>query len=425
MVKHNSGRVLVLGDDMRVFLTVVRALGRAGKIVDAAPFDHRSPALRSRYIDTVHSLPDYAADPASWRSNLRRLLDEYGYDLVVPCVDPAIIALDSDRSAHAGAIVAIPDAAAMDVFFDKERTHGMCRDLGVATCPATRLDLVADPDALVARFGLPLVIKPSRSYTSERMQTAGKVEIIHSEGELAGVLAGIEEPAAYLVEGFFDGDGTGISLLAKDGEILQAFQHRRLREGKGGCSSYRISETLHPEMLEACQRICRHTRHTGVCMFEFRRDPKSGQWVLLEINARFWGSMALPLALGVDFPNMLYDLLVHDIVHPRRDYRVGVRSRNLVLDGYNIAMRPFQAPRVSPMRWSLDFLDYLLLPLRLATGGEHSDSLVLDDVGPGLWEFLAVPAGIVGKIGLPRRAGKSLDPAIGRHRPAPDLSGPG
>ena len=264
------------------------------------------------------------------------------------------------------AAIAIPGASSMDAFFDKEQTHAMCRGLGVPTCPATRLDLVEDPEALAARFGLPMVIKPSRSYTSGRMKTAGKVEIVHSEKELGQVLASIEDPSSYLAEGYFEGDGTGISVLAQNGEILQAFQHRRLREGKGGCSSYRISEVLHPQMLEACEKVCRHTRHTGVCMFEFRRNSETGRWVLLEINARFWGSMALPVALGIDFPNLLYDLLVRDIASPRRDYRVGVRSRNLVLDGYNIAIRPFQTPRISLRRWSLDLLDYLMMPLHSA-----------------------------------------------------------
>lgn len=424
MVKNISNRVLVLGDDMRICLTVVRALGRAGKVVDVAPFDAGSPALRSRYINRVHPLPDCASDLAGWRSALQRLVETEGYDLVVPCADPAIIALDSDRSFPAGTAVAIPSAATMDVFFDKEKTHEMCRSLDVATCPSMRLDLVDDRAALASRFGLPLVIKPSRSYTAERMKTAGKVEIVHSDDELAGVLAGITEPDAYLVEGYFEGRGTGISVLAKDGEILQAFQHRRLREGKGGCSSYRISEALQPDMLEACERICRHTAHTGVCMFEFRHDPQSGRWVLLEINARFWGSMALPVSLGVDFPNMLYDLLVRDVVHPRRDYKVGVRSRNLVLDGYNIAVRPFQTPRVSLRGWALDALDYALVPVRLATGSERSDSLVLDDWRPGLSEFIGLPAGIVRKIGTSRQAKGSADPSLGQPQATPDLRGP-
>ena len=40
-------KVLVLGDDMRIFLSIVRSLGRAGKEVHAVPLNWQSPALNS------------------------------------------------------------------------------------------------------------------------------------------------------------------------------------------------------------------------------------------------------------------------------------------------------------------------------------------------------------------------------------------
>ena len=60
------------------------------------------------------------------------------------------------------------------------------------------------------------------------------------------VLVSLTDRSRYLVESYFEGSGVGVSVLAHEGEILQIFQHRRLREGKGGNSSYRISETVNP-----------------------------------------------------------------------------------------------------------------------------------------------------------------------------------
>ena len=45
MTETTSGRVLVFGDDMRIFLAIVRSLGRAGKEVHVVPFDWHAPAL--------------------------------------------------------------------------------------------------------------------------------------------------------------------------------------------------------------------------------------------------------------------------------------------------------------------------------------------------------------------------------------------
>jgi predicted ATP-grasp superfamily ATP-dependent carboligase len=389
-ISTHSPHVLVLGDDMRIFLAVVRAFGRAGKTVHAAPLDMHSPALKSRYIAAIHRLPDYSQDPHAWQEAMLDILRSQSIDLVVPCSDPWIIALDRHRQALAGYNIAIPPAAAMEELFDKEQTHIICGKLGIPVSRAARLDAADTAAALVAAHGLPLVIKPRRSYWLDRLDTWGKVHIVESELQLQEVMAGLPEPSRYLVESYFEGAGVGVSVLAREGEILQAFQHRRLREGKGGSSSYRISEPVNPELRAACAKICTHTRHTGVCMFEFRVDMQTGRWVLLETNARFWGSMPLPLALGLDYPNLLYDLVVRDIAKPERGYEIGVRSRNFLLDGYNLFKRLRQIRPANVIPWLVDAGDFCLQPLRWLGGREYSDSFVLDDIRPALWELVAL-----------------------------------
>src|SRR5439155_10720352 len=133
-------------------------------------------------------------------------------------------------------------------------------------------------------------------------------------------------------------------------------------------------------------KICAHTDLTGVCMFEFRWNPSTHDWVLLETNARFWGSSPLPLSLGVDFPRFLYDLLVHQVRHPAVQYRVGIRGRNLVLDGFNLlsSVRNLRGGRIG--NWLGDLADFLTQPIRWISGRERSDSFVSDDLRPALWE---------------------------------------
>jgi hypothetical protein len=123
-------RVLVLGDDMRIFLAVVRSLGRAGKEVHAAPFDWHAPALRSKYISMVHHFPRYSDDPSGWQAALLRTLQTHAFNLVVPCCDRAILPLHLHREEFAGYRIAIPNATAMRLLFDKECTRQLCHELG-------------------------------------------------------------------------------------------------------------------------------------------------------------------------------------------------------------------------------------------------------------------------------------------------------
>jgi predicted ATP-grasp superfamily ATP-dependent carboligase len=251
----------------------------------------------------------------------------------------------------------------------------------------------------VREFGLPLVIKPRRSYWIDGLDRWGAAHVIDSLEELAHVLGHTTDHARCLVEGYFAGQGGGISVLADDGTILQAFQHRRLREGKGRSSSYRMSLPLHPAMLADCAKICAHTRLTGVAMFEFRDNPETGAWVLIEINARFWGSMALPLSLGLDFPNLLYDLLVRGMRQPARPYPAGIRSRNLMLDAYYLAT---ELKTNGKRRWLRDAADFALQPVRWATGREFSDGFSIDDLRPGFQEMATALSGRLSRFRGPK-----------------------
>lgn len=390
MTNENQGRVLVFGDDMRIFLTVVRSLGRAGLEVHAAPFDATSPALKSKYIAKIHHFPRYSSDPKGWLAAVSEVLRAQPFDLVVPCSDNAILPLDLNRHALAQYRLAIPSARAMEFLFDKELTRQLCGELGIPVVEGKRIDIGDNAKELVSRFGLPIVIKPRRSYWTDRLDNWGKVLILDNEEEVQAALDGLDEPWRYLAEGYFEGTGTGVSVLAKDGKILQAFQHRRLREGRGGNSSFRVSEPVHADLLQAAEKICTRMNITGVCMFEFRFNDASRKWILIETNCRFWGSIPLPVSLGVDFPRYLYDLMVKDKQPLAVGYRNGIKARNFVLDGYNLLKRLRDREHGGMGGWLRDFGSFSTQPLRWATGRERSDSFVLDDLKPAFAECAAL-----------------------------------
>ncbi len=397
--KKSHERVLVFGDDMRIFLAVVRSLGRAGKEVHAAPFNWHAPALKSRYISKVHCVPRYSDSPSAWCDAVLQVLEAHSFDLIVPCCDDrSLLAFHIHREEFAEYPIALPNPQVIDLLFDKELTRQACLELGIPVADGRLVRADDTAKGLASRFGLPLILKPRRSYWTDHLDTWGKVQIPESEAALQQQLSALDDPSRYLVESRFEGVGVGVSVLAQNGSILQAFQHRRLREGWGGASSYRISEPVDEDLHEACEKICRRVDLTGVCMFEFRWNPDDGRWILLETNARFWGSMPLPLSLGVDFPRFHYDLLAHGIVHAPKTYPAGVRSRNTVLDAFNLMAE------VRRLRWSqiggwIGALgDYLTQPLRWLDGRERSDSFVRDDLRPAFGECVLLLSSLKHRI---------------------------
>jgi predicted ATP-grasp superfamily ATP-dependent carboligase len=400
---------LVLGDDLRIFLTVVRSLGRAGIRVHAAPFDWHAPALKSKYVSEVHRLPGYSDDPEGWLSKLQTLVAEHQFELIIPCCDRAILPLDLHRSQINGTKLAIPQSTAMDRLFDKELTRDMATGAGIPVVPGRRLSSPDTAQELISEFGLPLVLKPSRSYAIDKLDTWGRVWIIENVSQLSQALAAIDEPGRYLVEGYFAGEGVGVSVISEGGNIALAFQHRRLREGWGGSSSFRISESVDEPLLDACRKICQRTALTGVCMFEFRVNRKRAKWVLLETNARFWGSLALPVSLGVDFPKYLYELLVNGVRPPSQTYRVGVRSRNVALDARNILSDLSRSGWTRLPETAGAIASFFAQPMNWLLGREISDTVVIDDLRPAFAELLDLTKAAVSTrrgLGMPRDRSK-------------------
>src|SRR5690606_34120351 len=121
----------------------------------------------------------------------------------------------------------------------------------------------------------------------------------------------------------------------------------------------------------------------GVAMVEFRWNRKTDEWIFVEINGRFWGSLPLAIASGADFPKFLYQLRVEGIQEFPRQYNTGICCRNWELDKNWLTSRgDAGAGRLSVYRRVT--LESALAVCRAVGGRERSDTLASDDLRPGL-----------------------------------------
>lgn len=303
-------RVLLLGDDLRAFLAIARSLGRRGVEVHAAPSDFSSPALKSRYIVAAHRLPPYPLDPQAWESALARLIADHGFAKVVPTSDSGLFMLRHHAEALGRDRIGIANEAALEIFSDKANTRALAERHGIAVAHGRLLGSGEKADDLAEALGLPLVLKPRASYALGDIATKRSARVVRDLAELDRQLRSGAWDGC-VAESFFPGVGVGLSVLASEGRILFAYQHRRLQESsETGASTRRVSEPADPALLAAARALAAAAGLDGVAMFEFRLDRRSGRHVLLEVNPRFWGSLPLAVAAGADFPALWWGLAV-------------------------------------------------------------------------------------------------------------------
>ena len=383
-----------MGDDTRGFLATVRSLGRQGIEVHAAPFDFRAPALSSKYITAVHDVPPWMGDGEAWRDAMRKLLTTHGFDFVIPCDERNLLPLHHRMAEFEGlARFAIPNRRAIDVLFDKHETRELAQAVGVPIAKGRLARPNENACAVLAELGAPVVVKPRRSYTIEGLAKRGRVHLTSDTAQLAQLLQDAE-PDSLLLESCFDGDGLGLSVLAHEGRLLQAFEHRRVHE-RSGSSFYRVSAAPTPDLVQACAAMAAAIAFTGVAMFEFKRNP-AGAWIMLEVNARPWGSLPLPVALGVDFPYRWYRLLVDGIETPPVPYQVGIFGRNLIPDLMSALADVESHP--TPLHKAGAFAQRVAGIRRILINAERQDVFVRDDPAPAQAELAAIVRGSVARV---------------------------
>ncbi len=378
---------LVLDGDTRAALAIVRSLGSHGVRVTVGAPALESLAGASRHAGRRLRLPDAMGDPEGLGETLVALAAREPDRVWFPVTDASLAVVDRIRDQLTSVRLPIPNREALAWAWDKDRLPELARAAGLHTPRTWRPAGIEEVGALADELRYPLVLKPRRSrWRGADGFVAGQVGYVNTPATLLttweAMHARIPEP---LIQEHVPGIGMGVFLLADRGRILARFAHRRLREKppSGGVSVLSESIPVPSELIEPCDRLMAELRWHGVCMVEFKLDARDGRPWLIELNPRFWGSLALAIAAGVDFPWLLFQLALGEPPDEMPAYRAGVRNR-----------------------WELGDLDHLLLRLRDPHGS------VVD--GAGRSRFQSLVAFLDPRAGRPE-VFRWSDPGPGWH----------
>lgn len=383
-----SAHILVLDGDMLPALAVARSLDRAGYRVTAASASASPITAHSRAIARHLRYPDPLLDRDGFLDWLDDHLQRNSHDLVIPVTERSLLPLSEQSRRFATQRIAMADPASLAVALDKSRTFALASTLDIPVPLGIEVQSLEQLDSLAEQLRFPVVVKPTHSvatdgsgYSRHAVSYAMDTDNLYRQCR-----ANLQHSPVILQE-YFDGIGMGVELIADRGELAYAFQHQRLHEVplSGGGSSFRKSVGLDPQLLDAAARLMRAAQWHGVAMVEFKWQPSSGDFRLMEINGRLWGSLPLAVAAGADFPAMLAELFLEGAVRPRPAYRQGIYCRNFSRDLYwhelVLRSRGDEINKVPAPGAVLHDLALTVLP------HHHFDAQQLADPLPGLIEI--------------------------------------
>lgn len=386
--------VLVTDAPSNANLAVVRSLGRRGIPIGVCGIDGEfNLSFHSRYASECFTVPSPNMDPSGYLSAVTAILRAGRYSVLFPTTERTIKLISAQRDVIPEQVrLPIPDREALDVALDKEQTVALAKELGVPL-PATWCPAGPEELATLAReLPYPVIVKPRETNflaPEGRLQKSGYV-IATNPAELGrGYRAIHERVPRPLIQEVVTGVGMGVFSVWNHGTPLAWFAHRRLREEdpRGSRASAAVSVPLEPNLAEWSMRLLKALGWHGVAMVEFKRNAETGQAWLMEINGRFWGSLALALAAGVDFPYYLYQVATGEPVDAPSSYPTGVTARDAVGELKHLVNVLWRSPRAGVVTMPGRLRTLLQAPVILDPR-RNSYNWTPDDPAPGRREWL-------------------------------------
>jgi predicted ATP-grasp superfamily ATP-dependent carboligase len=308
MTRHPApSPALVLGADSAIGLTVIRELGRHGVPVVAVGSAAHAVGGASRYATRFHQRPK-GGHPSEW---LPELIATMGATALFAVSEGDLLDLATMPLVIAGCRILTPRQPQLDIVLDKTRTLAAARSVGIDT-PASWQPLTGEDFAATARtLAYPLVLKwADPPAILSALAASGipfeKAEYVTGSEALLEVLARYDRIGTYpIAQTYVRGYGFGQMLMIGDGAVRLRFQHQRLREfpPSGGVSTLCASVPIerHSEQMAKSEALLTAIGWEGPAMVEYRHDPESGRYWLMEVNGRFWGSLPLASQSGAHF----------------------------------------------------------------------------------------------------------------------------
>ena len=331
-------KVLLTDGNFKHTLAAVRSLGKRGYEVTVLSHLSISISFYSKYCHHRVIAPDPEKDPR-FAAFLLDYVKKNHVDVLLPVSFAAVMQVSRIRHELEKHVkIPLADASALDIAGRKDRTIQYAQKIGIRVPKTWYPRTEAEVGTIAYEVSYPAVIKGS--------EESGFVRYADSPNELSEKYRMIARYSPVIQE-YVAGVGYGFFALYNHGTARAIFMHKRIREYPvtGGPSA--VAESVYdPTLRDAGLRLLDSLNWHGVAMVEFKRDEKSGEFVLMEINPKFWGSLGLSVAAGVDFPSLASRLAIDGDIEPVFQYETGVRYRWLFpADLFNVMTNPRGFPQ--------------------------------------------------------------------------------
>lgn len=310
-------RVLVTDGGHKNTLCIIRHLSKIGHEVSILHHKKSAPAY-SRYCKHLYLSPSIF-EKTEYIDFVIQIIRDSKFDVLIPVgAESYSIFSQCKERITPYTKIEIAEPEKIQIALNKAHTYKFAERIGVDYPKTIYPNNLTDAIYLSESLVFPVVVKPPLETKKAFKVTYFETQQALAEG-LPQIFSTLNQQIPIIQEKI-EGDGYGFYAVYKQGVIQQAFMHQRIREYpvKGGISSCAKS-IYNPELYQLGKKVLDELKWHGPAMVEFKREDKTGLFKLIEINPKFWGSLDLSMAAGINFPDLICKMAVQKSIIPK-DY---------------------------------------------------------------------------------------------------------
>ncbi len=135
-----------------------------------------------------------------------------------------------------------------------------------------------------------------------------------------------------LLEEWIGGTDYCVDCVRWNGFWKSSVYHALVTKTDGGGTTTQREIVSVPELERYAKMLLDSVDFHGVCGMDFRYDPDSNRAAFIEVNARFTGGLATPVAAGFDIPWVIYKLATEGKFEEPCDACIGVKTKWILGD---------------------------------------------------------------------------------------------
>jgi len=381
---------LVIGGHVQG-LGLVRALGENDIPVYVLDETKYNIARFSKYCEKFLKIPEEIYDSekkyVEFFSDLVKK-EEISDWVVFPTDDRDVKFLSKNKEEFSEFLkITTPDWSITKKCYDKKLTYKIADEIGIpipkTEFPKDRTDL----EKIDEEFEYPIILKPAVMHEF-REKTGKKVWKIDNFSELKEKYHEALEFLDFediIVQEIIPGEPENLfsygSFFKKEKEIgyVVGKRKRQIPMDFGDASTF-VEAVDNQEVRELGQKLLSHIDYRGMSEVEFKRDPRDGEYKLLEINPRSWKWHSIAPAMGVNLPFSLFEYMNNrDIPHQSQTNTENISWFDFYTDIY-IAFKEVLNGR-------LKFFEYV----NMLKSKRTFSVLQKEDLKPFLYETIFLP----------------------------------